>query len=412
MLVIATGTANDGDYSWIVPAGLTTASDYFIRVIRPGPVVGDSASFSIAPATHFYYVNDDTVLPGDVTTAAGSDTNVNNTGLDAAHPKASIQAVLDQYDLGPDDVILVDYGVYVPTNNIVITNQDSGVTIKGPATASSSAGASYSTTILADAPTHYYRLGEASGTSAADSSGNGRTATYLGGVTLGQPGAIPNNPNTAASFDGGANRLQLPAGFDAFPNGFSFETGLTPLQPATTPTSSSWGTGAFSNNILFFRVGGTSSIGFQVYNGSAGGTVVQASNVLELNRWQHLAVTMTAAGAVTIYKNGIAVATGNTTVPNNVNRATNFIGKDSFGDANYAGQAGRGRLLRQGADGGAGEDARRLALRPARRSTAATPRRVHTSSSCRTPTTSRSRTSRSPAPTARSSRRSTPIPTI
>ena len=34
VLVIAAGTANDGDYSWIVPAGLTNASDYFIRVVR------------------------------------------------------------------------------------------------------------------------------------------------------------------------------------------------------------------------------------------------------------------------------------------------------------------------------------------------------------------------------------------
>src|SRR5206468_2153811 len=36
-----------------------------------------------------------------------------------------------------------------------------------------------------DGPIAYYRLGEASGTSAADASGNGLTGTYVGGPTLG-----------------------------------------------------------------------------------------------------------------------------------------------------------------------------------------------------------------------------------
>lgn len=342
ILVIATGTANDGDYTWTVPSGLTTASDYFIRVVRPGPVTGDSASFAIAPATHFYYVNDDMVLPGDVTTAPGSDTNVNNTGLDAAHPKASIQAVLDQYDLRTGDVILVDYGVYVPTNNIVITNQDSGVTIKGPDAPSTSAGANYSTSVLADAPTHYYRFGDAAGTVAADSSGNGRTATYVGGVTLGQPGAIPNNADTAASFDGFNDKIQLPAGFNSFPNGFSFETWAYPTSSANSANFFDLSNGAAntpSNNLILYRVGGSSNLAFQVYNGATAGAFVQANNVLELDRWQYLAVTMTAGGAVTIYKNGVAVASGNTSVPANVNRTSNFLGKDNFAtDAYYAGK--------------------------------------------------------------------------
>ena len=338
VLVIATGTANDGDYTWIVPAGLTTASDYFIRVVRPGPVVGDSPSFSIAPATHFYYVNDDAALPGDVTTAPGSDTNVNNTGLDAAHPKASIQAVLDQYDLGPNDVILVDYGVYVPTNNIVITNQDSGVTIKGPDAASSSAGATYSTTILADAPTHYYRLGEASGTSAADSSGNGRTATYLGGVTLGQGGAIPNNTDTAAFFDGVNDHVVLPAGFATFPNGLSFEVWANPTANSNWSRFFDLGNGQ-SNNIVLGRVGASNDLQFAIVNGTTASGVVVASGALELNRWQYFAVTMTAAGAVAIYKNGVLLASGSVSVPNNIARANNYIGRSNYpADPYYTGK--------------------------------------------------------------------------
>ena len=48
------------------------------------------------------------------------------------------------------------------------------------------APATYASTVLADSPVAYWRLGEASGSSAADSSGNGNGGSYAGGVTLGR----------------------------------------------------------------------------------------------------------------------------------------------------------------------------------------------------------------------------------
>ena len=65
---------------------------------------------------------------------------------------------------------------------------------------------SYDQAVLADSPAAYWRLGEASGSSAADSSGNGNGGSYAGGVTLGAP-ALINDPNTAASFDGNDDRM-------------------------------------------------------------------------------------------------------------------------------------------------------------------------------------------------------------
>src|SRR5207302_5332266 len=46
---------------------------------------------------------------------------------------------------------------------------------------------------------HYWRLGEGSGSTAADSQGNA-TGTYKGGVTLGAQGALAGDPNTAVGF--------------------------------------------------------------------------------------------------------------------------------------------------------------------------------------------------------------------
>lgn len=45
---------------------------------------------------------------------------------------------------------------------------------------------SYSSEVLADSPAVYWRLGETSGTSAVDASGNGRHGTYTGAYTLNQ----------------------------------------------------------------------------------------------------------------------------------------------------------------------------------------------------------------------------------
>lgn len=57
----------------------------------------------------------------------------------------------------------------------------------------------YSALILAANPQAYYRLGESSGTTAHDSSGNGYNATVTG-ATLGQTGAIAGDSNTSMLF--------------------------------------------------------------------------------------------------------------------------------------------------------------------------------------------------------------------
>ena len=51
----------------------------------------------------------------------------------------------------------------------------------------------YSAVVLSDSPDLYLRLGEASGTTAADSSGDGHVGTYGGGATLGADGLVCDN---------------------------------------------------------------------------------------------------------------------------------------------------------------------------------------------------------------------------
>ncbi len=68
----------------------------------------------------------------------------------------------------------------------------------------------YSTTILSQDPVAYYRLGESSGTVAYDSSGNHDNASLSGSITLGVPGAVGNDSNTAYQFNGGSIAAVVP----------------------------------------------------------------------------------------------------------------------------------------------------------------------------------------------------------
>src|SRR5579884_2767042 len=61
----------------------------------------------------------------------------------------------------------------------------------------------YRDSVLADLPWAYWQFGELSGTTALDSSGNHRDATYVNGPTLGVSGPLTKEPtnNYAAYFD-------------------------------------------------------------------------------------------------------------------------------------------------------------------------------------------------------------------
>lgn len=72
----------------------------------------------------------------------------------------------------------------------------------------SAAWADYPTDVLSMGPVAYWRLGESSGTIAADASGNSLHGDYSG-VTLGQPGALFGDADTAAAFDGAASFVQI-----------------------------------------------------------------------------------------------------------------------------------------------------------------------------------------------------------
>lgn len=87
----------------------------------------------------------------------------------------------------------------------VITAVGFAGALRRPLTRTLVASDQYSSVVLAKGPVGYWRLGETVGPVASDASGNGYDGTYLGNPTLGQPGAIDADSDTAVGLNGPAS---------------------------------------------------------------------------------------------------------------------------------------------------------------------------------------------------------------
>ncbi len=84
----------------------------------------------------------------------------------------------------------------------------SGAAVANAAKGADSAPSRYRDTVLADEPVSYWRLGISLGLVARELVG-GRNGMYLGGITLGQAGALANDPDPAAWFDGRSGSVSV-----------------------------------------------------------------------------------------------------------------------------------------------------------------------------------------------------------
>ena len=190
----------------------------------------------------------------------------------------------------------------------------------------------------------WYRLDEATGTTAADSSGNGLNGTLVADALPGYAGKVLRCLKFAG-VNGGY--VALPSGFSDFTtNGMTVSLWAYATSeggPANWNRFIDFANGAANNNILLARTGGGNQVTFEVYAGASGGTsggkVTTPDGTLIMNHWQHWAATMDTSGNVVVYQNGLPVVTGTTAVPNPIVRNNNYLGLSNWaGDDHYAGK--------------------------------------------------------------------------
>ena len=171
---------------------------------------------------------------------------------------------------------------------------------------------SYSAEVLADTPEAFYRLGESSGTTMADSSGNGRDGVYEGSPTLGAAGLLVSDADTAVTFDGTDDRGRVAAASWMDATSFTIEAVIKPSSIAGVRTIAgrydSFASGLFTNSSWQLRI---ENGNLQLYV-FAGGTPIKIEvGGIVAGTTYHVAATRDGStGASVLYVDGTSVATG------------------------------------------------------------------------------------------------------
>lgn len=240
---------------------------------------------------------------------------------------------------GATNASLVISGVTLANNNVNYT-----VTVKNQAGTAPSDNAlltvlqpaAYVTSVIADKPVSLWRLGESYGSIAYDywggynGSDNGTSP-----VTFGTAGALFNDPNTAASFDGAASKIEVPYAAALNPTNFSVEvwakvTGGKGTYRAVVSTRDE-GTG-FDKGFIIYA---TSSDIWSFWVGDGTTWQTLSGPAVVLDQWTHLAAVYDGQTKY-FYVNGALV--GSQTIgfaPNDLRPLRIGAGRNEFNPGDY-----------------------------------------------------------------------------
>jgi beta-N-acetylglucosaminidase/Concanavalin A-like lectin/glucanases superfamily/Hyaluronidase post-catalytic domain-like/Glycosyl hydrolase family 20, domain 2 len=162
---------------------------------------------------------------------------------------------------------------------------------------------SYPDLVLSHSPGGYWRLGDSSGTVAADSSGHGDPGTYETGVTLAQPGPLPGSADASALFDGGY--VSVPNSAAISPTGpFTLEAWVKPASVVPAPGPGiieKYDTPAYNGYAL--RLDGSNRVQAWIL-GASSYVNVTGSTVLPVGQWSYVAAVYDGH-SLTVYVNGM-----------------------------------------------------------------------------------------------------------
>jgi Concanavalin A-like lectin/glucanases superfamily/NPCBM-associated, NEW3 domain of alpha-galactosidase len=162
---------------------------------------------------------------------------------------------------------------------------------------------SYPDLVLSHSPGGYWRLGDGSGTVAADSSGHGDPGAYEPGVTLAQPGPLAGAADTSAQFDGGY--VSVPDSAAISPTGpFTLEAWVKPASVVPAPGPGiieKYDTPAYNGYAL--RLDGSNRVQAWI-RGASSYVNVTGSTVLPVGQWSYVAAVYDGH-SLTVYVNGM-----------------------------------------------------------------------------------------------------------
>ena len=200
-------------------------------------------------------------------------------------------------------------GALIPGTYTAQVEQGDAAGNRGLSAANTFTITGYPEEINADAPAGYWRLGEATGTTAADETATHNNGTYQNGVILGVPGGLATSPNTAARFDAVNDRVSMgdPANgsLDFGTSDFSVEAWVkttangdeTVVSKQPTSTGPYWHVTISDDPGQVGQVRATISAGTVV-------RVVYGPTRVDDGQWHQIVVVFARATGITIYVDG------------------------------------------------------------------------------------------------------------
>lgn len=163
---------------------------------------------------------------------------------------------------------------------------------------------SYAATILASAPTRYYRFEETAGTTALDTSTSAANGTYVGGMTLGGAGALARDGGLAASFDGVNDVVTIPTLALDLRGSWSAALWVKPATVSPPVTQTLLLALNTATPLGYVQIALTDATGnWAVTNGLS---TVASGTALTMGAWNHLAVSYDApTTTLRLFLNGV-----------------------------------------------------------------------------------------------------------
>lgn len=182
-------------------------------------------------------------------------------------------------------------------------------------------------------PYVYYKMDETTGTTLSDSSGFGRNATLVNGVTPGM--TAMGDEYKSLEFDGAGGYVDLPDGFDDFTDGFTYEGWVKFEAFNNYSRLLEVATGANGQNNIIIANEATSSNATIANVGL--GDHLSATNAFNLSAWNHVVMRWAPNGTYSIWINGNNVdeSSSSTNPPAVVTRTLCYLGKSTYSQDGY-----------------------------------------------------------------------------
>jgi uncharacterized repeat protein (TIGR01451 family) len=172
------------------------------------------------------------------------------------------------------------------------------------------AAAAYRSEVLSDAPVGYWRLNEASGSTAVDEGGSGNAGTYISGSVLGATGPIISDTGNKAVSFGAAGYVNVPDSASLSPTGpFTLEAWVRLNSLGQQGLIEKYDTPSHNGYLMRLQNGRLTA--YTLANGSS--TRAEGSTLLAANHWYHVAAVYNGT-SLRVYVNGVEDGAATTTV--------------------------------------------------------------------------------------------------